>query len=228
MLFRSLQPLAERLPTVLAPKTIDNDLGLNYPSEPDEFVRVNDAEIKSGYRYKRTESRAVFDLGPAGVNAVVELKVGDKTHATVVKELQRHRVRRNVTHVDFQVVNMDEEITVDVPIVLVGEAKAVLAEGGMVDAAVDTLPIVTTPRHIPNEITIEISEMQPGDVIRVADITLPAGTSTSADPDTPVVTVLISRAAIETAAEGEAGEGEAEGAAGESAGGDSAGGGASE
>ncbi|MEO8429079.1 MAG: 6-phosphofructokinase [Verrucomicrobiota bacterium] len=57
-----LQPLAERLPVVLAPKTIDNDLGLNYPSEPDEFVRVNDPTAKGGFRYKRTESRAVFDL----------------------------------------------------------------------------------------------------------------------------------------------------------------------
>ncbi|MBN8246509.1 MAG: 6-phosphofructokinase [Verrucomicrobia bacterium] len=57
-----LQPLADRLPTVLAPKTIDNDLGLNHPSEPDEWVRVADATAKSGFRYKRTESRAVFDL----------------------------------------------------------------------------------------------------------------------------------------------------------------------
>lgn len=57
-----LQPLADRLPTVLAPKTIDNDLGLNYPSEPDEFVRVNDAAVRGGYRYKRAESRAVFQL----------------------------------------------------------------------------------------------------------------------------------------------------------------------
>jgi 6-phosphofructokinase 1 len=57
-----LQPLAERLPTVLAPKTIDNDLGLNYPSEPDEWVRVNDASAKGGHRYKQTASRAVFDL----------------------------------------------------------------------------------------------------------------------------------------------------------------------
>src|ERR1044071_8410807 len=57
-----LQPLAERLPTVLAPKTIDNDLGLNYPSEPDEFVRVNDSTAKEGFRYKRTESRAVLQL----------------------------------------------------------------------------------------------------------------------------------------------------------------------
>jgi 6-phosphofructokinase 1 len=57
-----LQPLAERLPTVLAPKTIDNDLGLNYPSEPDEWARVSDSTVKSGYRYKRTESAAVFNL----------------------------------------------------------------------------------------------------------------------------------------------------------------------
>src|SRR5437762_548253 len=57
-----LQPLAERLPTVLAPKTIDNDLGLNYPSEPDEWVRKTDASAPHGYRYSRTESNAVFDL----------------------------------------------------------------------------------------------------------------------------------------------------------------------
>jgi 6-phosphofructokinase len=57
-----LQPLAERLPVVLAPKTIDNDLGLNYPSEPDEWVRANDASAKSGFHYKRAASNAVFDL----------------------------------------------------------------------------------------------------------------------------------------------------------------------
>ncbi len=57
-----LQPLAERLPTVLAPKTIDNDLGLNFPSEPDEWVRANDSSSKTGFTYKRTPSSVVFDL----------------------------------------------------------------------------------------------------------------------------------------------------------------------
>lgn len=57
-----LQPLAERLPTVLAPKTIDNDLGLNHPSEPDEYVRINDPSHKRGYRYTRVASSASFDL----------------------------------------------------------------------------------------------------------------------------------------------------------------------
>jgi 6-phosphofructokinase 1 len=57
-----LQPIAERLPTVLAPKTIDNDLGLNYPNEPDEWVRVKDTSNRQGFHYRRAESNTVFDL----------------------------------------------------------------------------------------------------------------------------------------------------------------------
>jgi ATP-dependent phosphofructokinase / diphosphate-dependent phosphofructokinase len=56
-----LQPLTERLPTVLAPKTIDNDLGLNYPSEPDEWVLHKGAGATKD-RYTRSASSAVFDL----------------------------------------------------------------------------------------------------------------------------------------------------------------------
>src|SRR5205814_4390631 len=57
-----LQPLAERLPTVLAPKTIDNDLGLNYPSEPNEWVRVADENKKTAYSYKRAPSNVSLSL----------------------------------------------------------------------------------------------------------------------------------------------------------------------
>src|SRR6188508_3507811 len=57
-----LQPLAERLPTVLAPKTIDNDLGLNYPSEPDEWVRRANSNGGSEVEYSRTVSTTSFDL----------------------------------------------------------------------------------------------------------------------------------------------------------------------
>jgi 6-phosphofructokinase 1 len=56
-----LQPLAERFPTVLAPKTIDNDLGLNHRNEPDEWNRVPCPE-PPGYRYQRLPSRTSFDL----------------------------------------------------------------------------------------------------------------------------------------------------------------------
>jgi ATP-dependent phosphofructokinase / diphosphate-dependent phosphofructokinase len=56
-----LQPICDRLPTVLAPKTIDNDLGLNYLNEVDEWKR-EPAENTHGYRYHRTASRTKFDL----------------------------------------------------------------------------------------------------------------------------------------------------------------------
>jgi len=56
-----LQPFAERFPTVLAPKTIDNDLGLNHRNEPDEWERVPTPGAP-GYRYQRTRSRTTFDL----------------------------------------------------------------------------------------------------------------------------------------------------------------------
>jgi len=55
-----MQPLSERLPAVLAPKTIDNDLGLNYLSDPDEWQRVPCPE-KPGYRYQRIDSHVEFD-----------------------------------------------------------------------------------------------------------------------------------------------------------------------
>ena len=57
-----LQPIAERLPAVLAPKTIDNDLGMNYPGEPDEWVRVKDPGAKRGYGYKHVSAAENFDL----------------------------------------------------------------------------------------------------------------------------------------------------------------------
>lgn len=56
-----LQPLCERIPTVLAPKTIDNDLGLNYPNEVDSWLR-DPCEHPPGYRYRRGHRRAEFDL----------------------------------------------------------------------------------------------------------------------------------------------------------------------
>lgn len=56
-----LQPFAERFPTVLAPKTIDNDLGLNYPNEPDEWLREASPDAP-GYKYRRGPSRTKFDL----------------------------------------------------------------------------------------------------------------------------------------------------------------------
>lgn len=142
--------------------------------------------------------------GPAGANTVLALNVDGSTFNAVIKDMQRHPVRRTVSHVDFIQVNLNEEITVNVPVHLTGNAKAVLAAGGLVDPAVDTIEVRTTPTNIPNEVLIDISGMSTESVIRLGDIQLPAGVTATGDADMPVVTVLMSRASVESAAGAEA------------------------
>jgi large subunit ribosomal protein L25 len=163
---------------------------------------------------ERRELRQALS-GPAGVNTVLALEVDGTSYPAVVKELQRHPIRRTVNHIDFLQVNMNEEITVSIGVRLEGEAKAVLDIGGLVDPAVDTIEVSCTPNNMPGEFVIDISGMQPHDVIRLADVPMPKGVTPLGDPDMPVVTVLVTRAAqaaVEGEAEGSEGEGgEAEG-----------------
>ena len=135
--------------------------------------------------------------GGAGINAVINLHLSGRSHPTVVKELQRDPLRRSVTHVDFLVVDLDVELEIEVPIDLIGEAKAVLAEQGLVETTINNLAVRCTPRHIPNSIPIDVSAMRIGDVVRVSDITLPAGVTCPLDPDTTVVTASATRAVVE-------------------------------
>jgi large subunit ribosomal protein L25 len=157
--------------------------------------------------------------GAAGVNTVLDLTVDGTVYPAIVKDLQRHPVRRNVIHVDFIQVNLDEEITVSVPLRLVGEAKEVEQEGGLVDPAVDSIEVVTTPRHIPDEFVVDVSAMTMDTVIRLGDVPMPDGVTATGDPESPVVTVLTMRAEVAEleAAEAELAEEQAAAAAGEEA-----------
>jgi large subunit ribosomal protein L25 len=141
---------------------------------------------------------------PAGMNAVIRLSVDGHTHPVVVKEMQRHKVRRTVTHVDFFVVNLDEKITVEVPVVLTGDAKAVTAAGYLVDPQINTVTVLCTPGNIPNEIAIDVTDMQPHETVTVAQLALPAGVSSPLDPAIVVVATLATRAAIAQQGDGAA------------------------
>jgi large subunit ribosomal protein L25 len=157
--------------------------------------------------------------GPAGLNTVLSMSVDGQSFAALIKAVQRHPVRRTVSHVDFLRVDLNESITVNVPLRLHGEAKAVIAAGGLVDPAVDTIEVVTTPNNMPAEITVDISDMEPGGVIHLSELTIPEGSEATGDPDMVVVTALAATVLEEEApAEEEAeGEGEAEGGEAEGA-----------
>ena len=138
--------------------------------------------------------------GEAGFNALITLQVAGEEQLAIVKELQRDPVRHEVTHVDFILVSLDEEVTVEVPIHLEGEAHEVLVQGGTVDQAMYTLTVSAKPGQIPNQLTVDVSAMVIGDAIRVGDLQLPEGSSTEVDPEEPVVIAQVSQAAVEAEA----------------------------
>ena len=153
----------------------------------------------------------------AGLNQLINLDMGGEKALSIVKELQRHPVRDEVIHVDFLRVDPNAEISVDVPIVLEGDARKVTDESGMVDQTLFSLTVLATPTTIPNEVTVDISDLEINDSVRVADIALPAGVRTDVDPEEAVAVGTVTRstleamAADEAAEAGEDGEGDAGG-----------------
>src|SRR4051812_40918890 len=160
----------------------------------------------------------------AGSNALINLAVGGDTHLTVVRDMQRHPIRHDVLHVDFQVVSRDEVISMDVPVVLHGENDTIeKTDGATIEQQLHLLTIKSKPGSIPNEISVDISGLEVGATIRVSDLSLPSGVETDVDPEETVVSVMIVQVDIpetEAGVEGEEGEGEGEGAEGEAEGGE--------
>jgi large subunit ribosomal protein L25 len=136
-----------------------------------------------------------------GLNQVLTLDVGGSDHLVLARQLQRHPLRHTVAHVDFQVVRRDEVVTAEVPVVLVGTAVSVERERGVLEHSLSSLSIRSTPEQIPQEITVDVSDLEVGGFVRVRDLVLPPGVTTDIDPDEPVVIAAASTVAAQVAAE---------------------------
>lgn len=151
----------------------------------------------------------------AGVNALIRLEIDGESDFTLVTDLQRDPVRRDVTHIDFLRIDPHKVMTLDVPIVIVGEAKELAAAGGITDQVLMSLSVSVRPDSIPTDIKADITHMDLDSTLTVGDLQLPKGVETDVDPADPVVSASLPRAALEPEAEeGEGEEGE-EGAEGE-------------
>ncbi|MEC1607534.1 50S ribosomal protein L25/general stress protein Ctc [Bacillus halotolerans] len=111
-------------------------------------------------------------LRDEGKNTVITLDVNGEKHAVMVTELQTDPLKNEVTHADFQVVNMSEEIEVEVPIHLTGEAIGV-KNGGVLQQPLYALTVKAKPKAIPQSIEADISGLDVNDVLTIED--LPAG-----------------------------------------------------
>ncbi len=146
----------------------------------------------------------------AGLNALITLSIDGDEQLSIIKDLQRHPVRREVMHVDFLRVTTDQEIEVDVPLVLVGEALEVTRANGMVDQTMYSLTVLAKPANVPDEIEVDISDLALGDSIKVGALNLPAGVTTTVDPEDAVATSLVTRSTREAMAAAEASAAKAE------------------
>jgi large subunit ribosomal protein L25 len=182
---------------------------------PGVVYGLGDAPVNLSVEWR--DLRAVL-VTEQGLNAVIHLDIEGNTTPTLVKDMQRHPVRRNVTHVDFIRVDLDKSVDVEVSISLEGEAEAVTRENGVVDQMMTALLITAKPNDIPAGLTIDISSLEIGHGLHVRDIVLPAGVTTHVDPDEVVVNAQ--HAAVEADAEREEGAEAAEGAEGEADGAD--------
>ncbi len=146
-------------------------------------------------------------------STVIEVTVDGQTAKTLIREIQRHPIKRQILHVDFQALVAGEKVTVSIPIVLNGVAEGVRLEGGVLDQTLRELEIEVDPSNIPDHAELDITNMMIGDSLHVSDIKLPEGVEILDDPETSVAVLAAPRAVIEEAPAAEAVEGVGEAAA---------------
>jgi len=143
--------------------------------------------------------------GDAGINQLIELDTGAEKYLVLARALQRHPVRGTLQHVDFQITSRDETVTVDVPVTIIGDAVEVRHADGAIDQQLFSVSISARPGAIPTVLELDISAMRPGDVLRVADLVLPAGVVADSDGETAIAIAHVGRGGGDAAAEGEEG-----------------------
>jgi large subunit ribosomal protein L25 len=138
----------------------------------------------------------------SGVNTLIGLEGLDLAGGKVlVKEYQLDPIDHKLLHADFYTVAMDKAITVTVPIVLKGEPKGVKQQSGIVDVVNREIDVECLPGDIPENITIDISELMLHEGLRVKEIVASGRWKVVSDPETMIVHVVTVKAEEEPAPE---------------------------
>jgi len=101
--------------------------------------------------------------------SVIDLNYDGQVQGVVVRDIQYHPVKGDIIHVDFMRIKAGQEIKISVPVKFVGEPEGVRL-GGVFQELKSELAIITLPRHLPEFIEVDISELLVNDAIHVSDL----------------------------------------------------------
>lgn len=130
----------------------------------------------------------------SGENTLFKVAFDSEKCDVMIKELQQDVVSDQILHVDLIQIALDKKIRVTVPLVLVGDAVGVKAEGGFVDFMTREFEIECLPKDIPEHIAVNISELHLNQSIKVEDIPEVENVVFASDPQTVLVHVLAQKA----------------------------------
>lgn len=122
---------------------------------------------------------------------LVQLTVGDgKAVPTVMKEVQRHAMKDTYTHVDFQKLNADEVVSLEIPVHAVGEANGVANEGGTIETVSYSVLVRCLPANIPSSIDADVTALNIGESFHVSQLPVIEGVEYRDSPEQPVFAVV--------------------------------------
>jgi large subunit ribosomal protein L25 len=124
-----------------------------------------------------------------GRNAIVSLQLRGHDQPAMIGEIQRDPIKHSILHVDFQEVNMREELTTEVDLYFLGE-EDVSKKGAVLQKQLHKLQITCLPNALPSAIEVDVSALDVGDTITVSDLALGAGVSTALEEDAVIATVV--------------------------------------
>jgi large subunit ribosomal protein L25 len=129
--------------------------------------------------------------GPAGLHAILDVVLdGQKTtHASILKDYQQDVLTGRLAHIDLQEVRLDQPIHAQVVIELVGESAGT-KEGGVLSQVSREVNVEALPLEVPERIEVDISAMQMGDTLRLADVPVPDGVTFLDDPEETVLATV--------------------------------------
>lgn len=133
-----------------------------------------------------------------GYTTLINLAVGVTNHNVIVREVQFHPLRDQITHVDFYQVRLDEKVRAEVPLSFTGESAAVKDLGGVLVKSIDALDLEALPQDLPHNIPVDISTLKDFEsTIHVSDLDLPKGVHIFTEPETVVALVQAPRSEAE-------------------------------